>query len=368
VKRILLLIKGLGRGGAEELLATAARHVDRDRFDYRVAYLLPWKNALVKEIEDSGTEVHCLDGGRGTAWLGRLRELVEGQGIDLVHSHSPVAAVGSRMALTGRWAVRRVYTEHNVWERYHVATRYANMLTIARCDHAFAVSDHVRDSMRYAAWLRWRSMPPVETLFHGIDHDETRRWATADDARAELGIAPGALLIGTVANLKQHKRLDVLIDAAVIVHRRLPEARFVIVGQGPLERELRTRVRANGLDHVVLFTGFREDAQRIASAFDVFALSSDHEGLSIAVIEALALGRPAIVTAVGGLTEVVRDGVEGIVVPPRNPRAIAEAILALNEDPARRDALGAHGVERAKAFDIRHAVRRMEEVYEEMLT
>jgi glycosyltransferase involved in cell wall biosynthesis len=365
--KVLLLIKGLGRGGAEELLATAARHVDRERFDYRVAYLLPWKDALVKEIEDSGTPVHCLDGAKGVRWVGRLRDLVASQRVDLVHAHSPVAAVAARLALGGDRSVRHVYTEHNVWARYHPATKWANLLTIARCDQVFAVSDHVRDSILYPRWLGWRRMPPVETLFHGIDHEETRRWAAPDEARADLGVPSGVPLVGTVANLKSHKRLDVLIDAASLVRRQLPDARFVIVGQGPLADDLRMQVRTRGLTDTVTFTGFREDAQRLASAFDVFALSSDHEGLSIALIEALALGRPGVVTAVGGLTEVVRNGVEGIAVPPRDPARLADAIVDLLRDPGRRAEMGARGVERAKAFDIRHAVRRMEEIYGELL-
>mgnify|MGYP003498828473 CR=1 FL=1 len=92
--RVLLLIKGLGRGGAEQLLVNAVEHGDRSRFEYEVAYLLPWKDAFVPALRDLGASVTCLDGGRGVAWAGRLRALVRRRGIDLVHVHSPyVAAV-----------------------------------------------------------------------------------------------------------------------------------------------------------------------------------------------------------------------------------------------------------------------------------
>jgi glycosyltransferase involved in cell wall biosynthesis len=365
--RILILIKGLGRGGAEQIVATATRHVDRERFGYEVAYLLPWKDALVKEIEDGGLPVHCLGGMRGLAWLPRLRRLVQARRIDLIHAHSPIAAIGARAGFAGLRGPMRVYTEHNLWERYHPATYWANALTFPHNDHVFAVSDHVRDSITYPRGLRWRHMPPVETLFHGIDQEAVSRWATRDGVREELRIPPSAPVVGTVANLKAHKRLDRMLDAATRVRRHVPDVRFVIVGTGPLEAKLRDRAARSGLHGTVMFTGFREDAQRIASAFDVFALSSEYEGLSIALIEAMALGKPAVVTDVGGLAEVVTDGVEGFRVPSHDPHALAERIERLLADPGLRVAMGERGVARARDFDIRNAIARMESVYEELL-
>src|SRR5712691_10749796 len=98
-RRVLLLIKGLGRGGAEQILASAAPHLDHDRFDYHVAYLLPKKDALVKELEDASVRTHLVDGERGLRWLGALRRLVDDLRIDLVHTHSPVAAAAARIVL-----------------------------------------------------------------------------------------------------------------------------------------------------------------------------------------------------------------------------------------------------------------------------
>ncbi len=117
-----------------------------------------------------------------------------------------------------------------------------------------------------------------------------------------------------------------------------------------------------------MFTGFREDAPRVCSTFDVFALSSEHEGLSIALIEALALGKPAVVTDVGGLTEVIEDERQGYIVPVGQPLIFGDRIVRLLEDPALRARMGAEGRVRAEAFDIRNAVRRMEQVYQEVLS
>jgi len=117
----------------------------------------------------------------------------------------------------------------------------------------------------------------------------------------------------------------------------------------------------------VIFAGFREDAPRIASSFDVFALSSDHEGLPISLIEALALGKPVVVTGVGGIPEVVHNDREGFVIEPGDVNAFAERVVELLGDPSLRDVMGEAGRARARAFDIRRAVERMEQVYEEVL-
>jgi glycosyltransferase involved in cell wall biosynthesis len=173
--------------------------------------------------------------------------------------------------------------------------------------------------------------------------------------------------VGTVANLKAHKGYEHLLDAAVLVRREVPDTRFVLVGQGLLEDELRSRAHRMGLDGNVIFTGYREDAVSLAAAFDVFAMASLHEGLSIALIEAMALGKPSVVTNVGGLPEVVEDGVQGFVVPPADPLALAQAILTLLRDPELRRRMGEEAQCRAAAFDIRKAVQRMETVYEELI-
>ncbi len=366
-RSVLLLIKGLGRGGAEQILASAAPHLDHERFDYHVAYLLPRKDALVKDLEDAGVRTHLLNGERGFRWVGRLRGLVDDLHVDLVHAHSPVAASAARTVLS-RKRQRMVYTEHNVWERYHPVTSWANALTFAQNDHVFAVSDHVRSSIRYSGALSFRRMPPLETLYHGIDQDSIKGWARRNGIREELGIAPDAPVVGTVANFKTHKRLDRLLVAAARVRKDVPGVRFVLVGQGPLEGELRRSAAERGLNDTVIFTGFREDAPRVASTFDVFALASEHEGLSIALIEALALGKPSVVPRVGGLTEVIEDGSQGFLVPKGDVSSLADRIVQLLKSPDLRARMGDAGRARAQIFDIRRSVERMETVYGALLS
>jgi glycosyltransferase involved in cell wall biosynthesis len=364
LSRILFLIKGLGRGGAELLLAAAAPYLDRDRFSYEVAYLLPWKDAVAGELASAGMAVHCLDGGKGPGWVRRLRHLVAGRRIDLVHAHSPYPAVGARTVL--RRPVRIVYTEHNVWPSYHPVTRAANMLTFGRNDHVFTVSRHVQASIRVPGPLR-RRLPPTETLYYGLDPEALRRWRPSAGALRELGIPEGAPTVCTVGNFREDKGHRYLLEAAILTRRAIPDVRFVLVGLGPLEREVRERTRRRGLDGTVIFAGFREDAPRVAGACDVFALSSLREGLPIALLEAMAQGRPSVATRVGGIPEVLEDGRDGLLVPPADSHAFAQALVALLRDSGRRERLGAAARARAADFDIRRSVRRMEEVYGELL-
>jgi glycosyltransferase involved in cell wall biosynthesis len=363
MKRILLLIKGLGRGGAEQLLLNAAPYLDRRRFDYRIAYLLPWKNALSGQLASYGLGVECL--GNRPNWMKRLRDLVAAEQIDLVHVHAPYPAVGARVALAGTGCLL-VYTEHNVWESYRTTTRLANMLTFSRNDHVFTVSDHVRASIRSPRPFQRSARGTTETLYHGLDPAGMSEWRR-DGVRRELGVDDDTPLVGNVANLRPHKGHRFLLAATAIVRRTIPDVKLVLVGQGPQLAAIRKQIEHLDLDRSVVMTGFRDDAQRLTSAFDVFALPSVHEGLSIALIEALALGKPVVACRAGGVPEVMRHGEHGLLVDPGDVEGLARGITALLRDPALRAQFGQAGVRRAAAFDIRHAVARMEKVYEELL-
>jgi glycosyltransferase involved in cell wall biosynthesis len=360
VDAVLFLIKGLGRGGAEQLLAASAPYLDRSSFRYVVAYLLPHKDALVGTVREAGVEVRCLREQARTGWVRPLKDLVRDREVRIVHSHSPRPASRVRVALS---VVRHVYTEHNVWGRYHPATYWANRLTFPRNDHAFAVSEEVRRSMRPRAG----SAPSVETLHHGLDPEARATWGSPDGVRDELGIPVGVPLVGTVGNLTAKKAHAMFLEAVGLARRTIPSLRAVVVGRGPLESVLRRRAGELGLQDAVIFAGYREDAPRVASAFDVFVLSSRHEGLPVSLLEAMSTERPVVATSVGGVPEVVRDGREGILVPPGDAAALAAGIARLVGDGELRRRLGSAAGARAAAFDIRRAVRRQEEVYRSLL-
>jgi glycosyltransferase involved in cell wall biosynthesis len=361
---VLWVAKGLGPGGMERLLLTHARTGDHGRFDYVVAYLVERPHSLRQELESAG--VPCVDVGHSRPadlrWVRRVMRLVDRLDIDVVHVHSPMVAALLRPALRARPdRPALVYTEHNSWADYGGTTRMANRLTYRLDDVHVAVSPAARDSAPPA--LR-RS---TEVVTHGIQLDDVRaRRTERDRVRAELGVDDDQILIGVVANLREQKNYPLMLDAARLVVDACPQVRFVALGQGPLEAELRARRDELDLGDRFRFLGHVADAPRTMAAFDVFALSSDQEGLPVALMEACALGLPVVATAVGGLPQVVDETV-GRLVPPGRVDALAGALLELAGDPALRCRLAAGAAARAGRFDARVSVQRLEEIYDEQV-
>jgi glycosyltransferase involved in cell wall biosynthesis len=363
MRRVLYLIKGLGRGGAEQSILNGVRYHDTSRFLYELAYVMPQMDELASEFEAMDVRLHCL-GGRGRSWVRVLRSLVREREIDVIHAHSPLTAAGARVGLRGR--TRIVYSEQNVWDAYHPATRWANMITFPLNDHVLAVSDHVRRSMRYPKALPLK-MPPVSVVHHGLDWSLAAGWGQPNGARAKLGLPADAPVVGTVANYRPEKGQRYLIEAAAIVRRTVPDVRFVLVGNGPLEGDLRRQVAELGLEDTVILPGYRGPATSILSAFDVFILPSIYEGLSIAALEAMAAARPMIVSAIGPLQELMGDPPAGLVVPHSQPEAIASALVEVLTDPVLERRLAESAQRRAKVFDVRNVVARSEEIYERLV-
>jgi len=176
------------------------------------------------------------------------------------------------------------------------------------------------------------------------------------EALVALGVPPEAPVIGNVAALTGHKDHSTLIEAMALVRRRLEGARLVIAGDGELRGTLERLVRDRGLSDRVVFAGFRSDLDRVLPAFSVFCLSSHLEGLGTSVLDAMAFSLPVVATAAGGIPEAVEDGVTGRLVPPRDPRALAAALVDVLGDERRRRALGEAGRRR---FVERFTVARM---------
>ena len=362
--RVLWLAKGLGPGGAERLLVALAERLRGARFDLSAAYLLAEKDHLVPELRSAGVGTVCLGGsGSGAGWAGRFRRLVAEGRPDVVHVHAPQPAAVARPVVRsfGRLRPALVYTEHNTWGGYRLATRLANAATYPLDDYRLVVSEEALSSI--PRLLRARS----EVLVHGIDLDGARsRSVRRDDVRAELGVGDGEVLVVTVANLREHKDYPTLLAAARLVARSGLPVRFAAAGQGPLEGTVRSEVSRLGLGGSFSLLGYRADALDVLAAADVFCLSSRAEGYPVALMEALALGRPVVATAVGGVAHAVRSGVEGVLVPPSSPEALAAALIEVADDPARREAMGRAAAERAVLFDVARAAERHAELYEEL--
>jgi L-malate glycosyltransferase len=360
---ILWLIKGLGVGGAEQLLLMSARHRDRMRIRPTVAYLLAVKSDLAAALRDEDVETICFDGHSSwnVRWLFALRRLLRARRFDVVHVHSPLMAVGARLvikSLPRRTRPRVIVTEHNLWKSHTRLTRISDRLTANSQEVRLAVSGAVRDSMPS------RMRADARVVRHGIDTAKVRAVAPHRDAiRASLGVPSGDLLVGTVANLRATKGYPDLLHAARTVLDELADVHFVAIGRGPLEPELRALHAELRLGQRFQLLGHRPDAVQVMSAFDVFCLPSHYEGLPVALMEALALGLPVVATRVGGVEELVTDGREAVLVRPHHPDELAKTLIAVLRDPHLRVEMSSCARETAETLNVENTVREVEAAY-----
>ena len=360
--RILILIKGLGVGGAEKLISEGAKHWDTGSFSYTVAYALPWKNHLVADLESLGIRVRMIGDKQGLTprFFFNLRRLVRKIEPDLIHAHLPSMGVAARLISP----VPVVYTEHNIVDSYRLLTRVANRLTYAQNAVVIAVSDAVADSVR--GW----SYKSLQVIPNGVSPhiDET----AAQAARTELGLPQtDSPLVAHVGNIKPGKGHDVLIAAASRLCARRPDVTIVSIGgekhPGDLER-VRESARAAGVDRHLKFTGRRPDALAFVAAADVFVNPSWVEGLPVAVLEAMAAGTPVVATDAGGVPRIVRNGQTGILVPSGDADALADGIARLLDDPDTAGQLARKARELVeREYGLEPMVRAVESVYCEVL-
>lgn len=363
--RVLWAIKGLGPGGAEQLLVSSARVADHHRFRYAVAFVRPDKDQLLPALAEAGVESTLLSGGRVGTWLWpwRLRALMGN--FDIVHAHSPLLAGIARLAARTLPRGKRpvtVSTEHNVWGNFAFPTRLLNAITAKLDARRWAVSHEVRRSM----WPALRR--DTQVLIHGIVQDSPPvASGTRERVRRDLGLDDDAVVSLTVANLRKEKDYPNLLKAARIALAENPRLVMLAVGQGPLLDEITELSMELGFGDRFRILGYRRDVPELLAASDIFTLSSAHEGLPVSIMEAMDAGLPVVATTVGGVPEAVADGVSGILVPPHDPESLASALVAMATDPELRARMGTEAKTRATQFDIRTAVAEQQSAYAELV-
>jgi glycosyltransferase involved in cell wall biosynthesis len=204
------------------------------------------------------------------------------------------------------------------------------------------------------------------TVHEGIDIEHVQG-APAVNLHEELWLPHHAPIVGNVAALVPHKGQRHLIEAAAIVVRQMPDARFVIAGEGELRASLERQIKEHHLEKHVLLLGFRPDVLSLHKAFDIFVMSSVTEGLGTSVLDAMAAAKPVIGTSAGGIPEMVVDGQTGFLVPPRDHDAMASAIVRLLKDEPMGRRMGDAGLARAREkFSAERMVQETVRVYERL--
>jgi glycosyltransferase involved in cell wall biosynthesis len=274
------------------------------------------------------------------------------------HAHT-LGVVASRIAGRGRTIVSR-----RVDFSIHRNRLKANILKYRfGVDRYVAISEGVREVMVRDGIPRAR----IDIVPSGVDLAELRE-TPCRDYREEFNIPSGAPLVGDVAHFGWHKAQEVLVRACPSIWRARPDARVVLVGDGDCRSKVEEEARKVGADERLIFTGHRKDARSLVRWFDVFVMCSVKEGLCTSILDAHVLGTPVVASRVGGIPEAVEDGVSGLLVPPRDPEALAAAIVTVLGDPDLGRRLTEAGLARVEArFSTDTLVEGTMGVYERVL-
>ena len=372
VKLLHVITRLAGGSGGNTVLSAVG--MDRDRYDVWVAGADG--GSLWDEVGRHGVEVVHLRHMREqispvhdliTLW--QLVRLMRRERFSVVHTHSAKAGLLARIAARATHVPVVVHTFH-AFAAHAFLSRRRRLAYLAldrlvrRLAHQYvAVAPRVA---RQAVEMRLAPAGSVVVVPSAVESPSVRP-ADAASARLELGIAPDAMVVGTVGRIVHQKAPLDFVRMAATVRKSHPDAVFVMVGDAslecaPLEEETRAEARRLGVD--VLFTGFRDDAPRITAAFDVFVISSLHEGLGRALTEAMSVGCPVVATAVNGVPDLVEPGATGLLARPADPDGLAECVVWMLDHPEAALAMGAQGRERVRSmFEPPVMCRMLDDVY-----
>ena len=364
----MTVIGGLwATGGAERLAREITIGLDPDRFE-RTLCATRWSSefaadpehaAIVAQLADAGVRFIGLKRGSRislSAWQ-PLMQLLH-NGTEVVHSHM----FGSNAWSSALTAMARtpVFVAHeHTWSfEGEPIRRLLDRELIARRSDAFVAVSH--EDRRQMIEIEGIDPEDVVVVPNGISTPVP----SGHDVRAELGISADAPVIGTVANLRPQKALEVLIESTLPLRTEFPGVRVLITGEGPELDRLQAMIGALNLADTVSLLGRRTDVPDVVASMDVAVFSSNFEGSPLSVMECMAAGLPVVATAVGGVPDLIQQGVEGLLVEPRDPAGLAEAVASLLREPEHAREMGARGRERQRAeFSIESTVNRFEDLY-----
>jgi glycosyltransferase involved in cell wall biosynthesis len=348
--------------GVKRLFGWMLPRFDKDRFDVSLVSLR--KKDLSEETLDSlGIDITYLHKGKfDPATLTTLLKIIDRKQIDILHMHGYGATTFGRAAA----AFRRIPTilhEHANLTDTPWFQKVADKALEPFTDIAIAVS---RSTAEFVINARQIPERKTKVVYLGVPLDEFSQVRAPEEiaaARQELGLMPGEFAIGSVTRLHDSKGNEFLVEAARQVLDARPNSRFFVVGEGPLQPALEAQARALGLGDRFVFVGFARDVARVLSAFDLSVFPSLWEGTPLTGFEALAAGKAIVATDADGLMDIMTDDRDARIVPKRNAQALADAIVALYDQPDERARLATNARATGRRYDIQRFVEKMERLY-----
>jgi glycosyltransferase involved in cell wall biosynthesis len=365
--RVVELLATGTSGGAQEHVFNIVSRLDRSRYDVSVLSL--GNGAAIRRLERAHIDVCVLDDLDDAAAIQAVAAHLASVKADVVHNHMYRAeVVGTQaawaLAAAGKHRPYIVGTVHSSRIRSDEDRELLRQLT-PKMDHLISVSRAIERKLDEEG----RVGAPISLIYNGVDLTRYSEPDICGTLHSEYPISPDSPIVGVVARLEPEKGHPTLLEAWPAVIAAVPKAHLLIVGEGSQREALEAQVKALGIGKSVTFTGRRDDVPAVTAALDVAVLPSYREAQGLSILEAMALSRPVVASAVGGIPEMIEHGRTGLLVPPREPAALAAAIVRLLTDHPYADTL-------AKAaqnlvhdrFCVELMVRAIETIYDESVT
>jgi glycosyltransferase involved in cell wall biosynthesis len=362
--RVVEVLATGSNGGAQEHLYSLLTRLDRDRYDASVVALS--NGSAVRKLVRAGFDVLVIDEPDDAIAVGALAAHLAEVRPDVIHNHMYRAeTVGTRAAMAlaeiGHRRPWVVSTVHSSRVRHDRDKQVLRDLT-PHMDQLIAVSQMIEAKLV----LEGRTSAPVRRIYNGVDlsrYDDTVPCCTLPE---DYGLEPGSQIVGVIARLEPEKGHPTLLEAWPAVLRAVPDAYLLIIGEGSRREALESLVRDLRIAHRVVFTGRRDDVPEVTAALDVAVLPSYREAQGLSILEAMALSRPVVASNVGGIPEMIDDGVTGLLVPPHDAEALSAAIVRLLRDHPFADTIARAGHDLVhERFCVELMVSAIQTIYDE---
>ncbi len=365
---VLFVVDDFAKGGAAVVVYNLIQRLDRSLFKPLLC-CLDDTGVLGEELKASGVKVFYLNRQPGTDWgvIKTLRQIIKAENVDLIHAHQYTAFFYGGLAAISSLFKNLIFTEHgrHYPDQRNTKRVIVNKFMLPFTARIIAVSPAVKQSL-----ITYEGMPGhrIEVIFNGIDCHKYNIFIDTANKKKELELSPTSLLCGMIARLGTEKDHATLIRAMSKITLKYPQARLLLIGDGPKKSELENLVRQSGLADKVIFTGSRRDIPELLAILDVAVLSTFYEGTSITLLEAMAAEKPVVASRVGGNPLVVEDGDNGFLVPPNNPEALADRLLQLFADESLRKKMGQAGRRHVQQqFSLNQMMANYEKLYQQIL-
>lgn len=346
-QRVLHVTFDMRIGGTEQVIRNLIEASDTQRYAMSIYCIEEPIGPFGEMLQENGVAITCTARQPGLDFkvIHQLRKHIREQHIDVVHCHQYTPWVYGALASIGL-GKRVIFTEHgrfypdsSSWKR-----RLVNPVLAAITDRITAISKATRQALIDYEFI---SAARVEVIYNGIE-PLMSDVAAAQQIRQQFGISQDAIVLGTIARFDPIKNHAMMLRAFKIVNDQHPDTRLLIVGDGEERPAIEARIRELELAHAVILSGYVSRPAPLLETMDIFLLSSFSEGTSMTLLEAMSLGKPCVVTAVGGNPEIIEDGETGHVTPNDNPERFAQAIVELLP-PTHRDAVHTVAMDRFRS-------------------